>query len=147
MKPQPDRASTQLDITEAHAARGTPAFMAPEQVVGNRPVDGRSDLYAVGCLGYWLVTGQLVFAGRTVMETMVQHLQAKPEPPSRRTELDIPESFDALILACLEKDPDDRPPTADAVAARLNPIETRSTWSPERAQQWWDQHHPAKTQA
>lgn len=147
VKPQPDRASTQLDITEAHAARGTPAFMAPEQVVGNRPVDGRSDLYAVGCLGYWLVTGQLVFAGRTVMETMVQHLQAKPEPPSRRTELDIPESFDALILACLEKDPDDRPPTADAVAARLNPIETRSTWSPERAQQWWDQHHPAKTQA
>jgi len=147
VKPQPDRASTQLEITEAHAARGTPAFMAPEQVVGNRPVDGRSDLYAVGCLGYWLVTGQLVFAGRTVMETMVQHLQAKPEPPSRRTELDIPESFDALILACLEKDPDDRPPTADAVAARLNPIETRSTWSPERAQQWWDQHHPAKTQA
>jgi serine/threonine protein kinase len=140
---QSDRASTQLDITAAQAARGTPAFMAPEQVVGNRPVDGRSDLYAVGCLGYWLVTGQLVFEGRTAMEVMLQHVQTKPEPPSRRTEQDIPESFDALILACLEKDPGDRPPTADAVAARLNPIETRSTWSTERARQWWDLHHPS----
>jgi hypothetical protein len=147
VKPQADSASTQLDITAAHATRGTPAFMAPEQVVGDRPIDGRSDLYAVGCLGYWLVTGQLVFAGRTAMEVMLQHVQAKPEPPSRRTELDIPESFDALILACLEKDPDDRPPTADAVAARLNPIETRSTWSTERARQWWDLYQPAKTHA
>jgi serine/threonine protein kinase len=125
------------------AARYVNVFERKWLESSNRPVDGRSDLYAVGCLGYWLVTGQLVFEGRTAMEVMLQHVQTKPEPPSRRTEQDIPESFDALILACLEKDPGDRPPTADAVAARLNPIETRSTWSTERARQWWDLHHPS----
>jgi eukaryotic-like serine/threonine-protein kinase len=142
VKPQSDRGATQTDITAAHAARGTPAFMSPEQVVGNRPVDGRSDIYAVGCLGYWLVTGELVFTGRTVMETILKHVQTKPEPPSGRTESDIPESFDELILACLEKDPDNRPPTADAVAERLSAIETRAKWSREHAHQWWDLHHP-----
>jgi eukaryotic-like serine/threonine-protein kinase len=144
VKPQYDRSPTQLDITAVHAARGTPAFMSPEQVVGTRPVDGRSDIYAVGCLGYWLVTGQLVFTGRTAMETILKHIQTKPEPPSGRTELDIPEAFDELILACLEKDPDNRPPTADAVAERLNAIETRAQWSRERAHQWWDLHHPTQ---
>jgi serine/threonine-protein kinase len=144
VKPRHDRGSPELSMTAAQAPRGTPAFMAPEQVLGNQAVDGRSDLYAVGCLGYWLVTGQLVFAGRTPMEIIVQHVQAKPEPPSRRTELDIPESFDELILECLEKHPGDRPPTADVVAARLNAIETRSTWSQERAHQWWDLHRPAR---
>ena len=66
---------------------GTPAFMSPEQVLGDRPVDGRSDIYAVGCLAYWLVTGQLVFTGRTVMDTLLQQAQAPPVPPSQRTEL------------------------------------------------------------
>jgi eukaryotic-like serine/threonine-protein kinase len=144
VKPQHDRGSTQLDVTAAHVARGTPAFMSPEQVVGARAVDARSDIYAVGCLGYWLLTGQLVFAGHTAMETILKHVQAKPEPPSQHVESDIPESFDELILACLEKNPDDRPPTTDAVATRLNAIETREEWSQERAHQWWDLHHPAQ---
>ena len=73
-----------------HAVGGTPAFMSPEQVMGDRPIDGRSDIYAVGCLAYWLVTGQLVFTGRTAIETMLQHAQATPVPPSQRTELEIP---------------------------------------------------------
>jgi eukaryotic-like serine/threonine-protein kinase len=144
VKPQHDRGSTQIDVTAAHVARGTPAFMSPEQVVGARVVDARSDIYAVGCLGYWLLTGQLVFAGHTAMETILKHVQAKPEPPSQHVESDIPESFDELILACLEKNPDHRPPTTDAVATRLSAIETREEWSQERAHQWWDLHHPAQ---
>ena len=88
-----------------HVVRGTPAFMSPEQALANRPIDGRSDIYALGCLGYWLVTGELVFAGRTAMETLVHHTQADPAPPSQRTELPIPEAFDRLILDCLPEEP------------------------------------------
>ena len=111
--------------------------------MSDRPLDGRSDIYAVGCLAYWLVTGQLVFTGRTSIETMMQHAQTKPEPPSQRTELPISPVFDEAILACLEKKPEDRPATADALAARLAQLEVKS-WTPERMLTWWDEHHPAK---
>ena len=115
--------------------------MAPEQVLGTEPLDGRTDIYAVGCLGYWLLTGQLVFSGRTPMEMILQHTQTPPAPPSERAEFDIPESLDRLILACLAKNPGDRPPTADALAARLESIRTSAAWTAERARRWWDLHH------
>jgi len=116
--------------------------MAPEQVLGDRPLDGRSDIYAVGCVAYWLVTGRLVFTGRTPMEIMLQHTQAKPVPPSKRTELQLCPAFDELVMACLEKNPDHRPATAEILAASLAKIETRDAWTPERARNWWDLHHP-----
>jgi serine/threonine-protein kinase len=131
-----------LVATADHMIGGTPAFMAPEQVTGDRPLDSRADIYALGCLGYWLTTGQLVFEGRTVMDTLLQHAQAKPVPPSQRSELSIPDDFDRLILGCLEKNPEDRPATADTVAAWLDTIETDAAWDVERARAWWDAHHP-----
>lgn len=140
VKSQRESADTQL--TGEHAIWGTPAFMAPEQVLGSRPVDGRTDLYAVGCLAYWLVTGQLVFAGRTPMEIMMQHTQTPPVPPSARTELEIPPALDRAILGCLEKNPDDRPATADQLAEALASIATRSAWTTERAREWWELHQP-----
>ena len=130
-------------VTGAHAAGGTPAFMSPEQVLGDRPVDGRSDIYALGCVAYWLVTGELVFAGRTAMETMMQHAHEPPVPPSQRTEIEIPDALDQAILACLAKSPDDRPATADALASRLASIEMGARWTDAQALQWWEAHHPA----
>jgi eukaryotic-like serine/threonine-protein kinase len=144
VKSQIDPLGAEASLTLDRAVGGTPSFMPPEQVLGNRPLDGRSDIYAVGCLAYWLVTGQLVFTGRTAMEIMVQHTQAAPVPPSQRTELPLSEAFDRLILACLEKNPDARPPAADALAQQLAALETQSAWTPTRARQWWDVHHPAK---
>ena len=139
-----DTGLTMTGVTTEHVVRGTPAFMSPEQALANRPLDGRSDLYAVGCLAYWLVTGELVFAGRTAMETLLQHTQTDPAPPSQRTELPIPEPLDRLILDCLQKNPDDRPASADVVTARLAAITTSADWTPERARMWWDLHHPGK---
>lgn len=136
------RDDVEATLTGAHAIFGTPAFMAPEQVLGDRPVDGRADLYAVGCVAYWLVTGQLVFTGRTAMETMMQHAQATPVPPSVRTELEIPPALDRTILSCLAKNPDDRPASADRLADALASIESRSSWTAERARVWWELHHP-----
>src|SRR4030095_16675186 len=89
VKSQNDTFGRSVTLTQATSIGGTPAFMPPEQVLGNRPVDSRSDIYAVGCLAYWLVTGNLVFTGRTPMEIMMQHAQAKPVPPSKRTELEV----------------------------------------------------------
>jgi eukaryotic-like serine/threonine-protein kinase len=135
--------ATELNLTREHAVGGTPAFMAPEQVMSDRPLDGRSDIYAVGCLAYWLVTGQLVFTGRTAIEIMMHHAQTVPVPPSARTEVAISKRFDAVVLACLEKSPSARPPTADAVAAELAGI-GMAAWTLEKRLKWWDAHHPAR---
>jgi serine/threonine-protein kinase len=134
--------ATELNLTRDHAVGGTPAFMAPEQVMSDRPLDGRSDIYAVGCLAYWLVTAQLVFTGRTAIEIMMHHAQSAPVPPSQRTELEISRRFDEVVMACLEKNPDARPATADALAARLADIDSE-TWTLDQRRAWWDVHRPA----
>ena len=97
---------------------GTPAYMAPE-MAHDRTVDGRADLYSLGCVAYYLLTGKLVFEGETPLQTILKHLQQAPEPPSRRTERPIPAELETLVLACLAKRPDDRPRSAREVAERL----------------------------
>jgi serine/threonine-protein kinase len=98
---------------------GTPAFMAPEMVHGDR-VDGRADLYAVGCVAYYLLTGQYVFIGETPIQTALFHVQQEPVPPSRRTGNLIPPALEQLVLACLAKRPEDRPQTAGALMTALD---------------------------
>jgi serine/threonine-protein kinase len=132
-----EQSTTELALTGAHAAHGTPAFMAPEQALGNKAVDGRADLYALGCLAYWLVTGKPVFEGSNPIDTIVKHVNAAPYPPSRHAS-DVPPEYDALVLACLNKDPDQRPPSADDVARQLRGVATFRGWTREKAKAWWD---------
>jgi serine/threonine-protein kinase len=122
---------------------GTPAFMSPEQALGDGEVDGRSDIYALGCVAYWLLTGSLVFKGTTPMETIVLHVHREPEPPSRRSTRPIPADLEAIVLTCLAKDPADRPQTADELATRLASVGTADDWTPLRAKEWWEQNRPA----
>ena len=129
-------------LTAEHVVRGTPAFIAPEQALGGRPVDHRADIYGTGCLAYWLLTGQLVFTGDTPMQLLVQHAQAMPEPPSARTELPIPKELDAIVLECLAKDPSERPQTARELARRLKSVPVREEWTRELARAWWETHQP-----
>ena len=126
-------------------AGGTPAFMSPEQAVGDEQVDGRADLYAVGCVAYWLLTGTTVFKGRTPVETMMMHVQKRPDPPSSRVRSAIPRELEVIVLACLEKDPDARPQTADMLAERLATVRLAREWTPTRAREWWDTHRPASS--
>jgi hypothetical protein len=142
VKARHDNPTVDISVTGVHAAGGTPAFMAPEQVLGGPSLDGRADIYAVGCVAYWLLTGELVFTGRTAMETMMQHAHDAPTPPSEHTEIAIPEALDRIILDCLAKDPADRPATADVLASRLAAIRTRGEWTPQDANEWWNMHHP-----
>ena len=130
-------------LTAEHALGGTPAWMAPEQAVGG-PVDGRADLYALGCVGYWLLTGAAVFEGKSAVEVLTRHVRDEPEPPGTRTELAIPPELDAAILSCLAKRPGDRPASADALDAALARVPLATPWTPERATEWWDLHGPGR---
>jgi eukaryotic-like serine/threonine-protein kinase len=128
-------------VTRENEVRGTPAYMAPEQVTG-AGLDGRADIYAVGCLAYWLVTGQPVFTAETPMGILVHHVQTPPTPPSARAEQAIPPAFDDLVLACLAKDPARRPQTARELSARLAGLDGAGAWTQDRARGWWEMHHP-----
>jgi serine/threonine protein kinase len=130
--------------TGGDTVRGTPAFMAPEQALGT-DLDGRADIYATGCLAYWLLTGQFVFTAETSMGLLLQHAQTPPAPPSTRTELPIPPALDDLVLSCLAKDPAKRPQSARDLSLRLAEVEGASAWTQDRARDWWVKHQPAPT--
>ena len=127
--------------TRENAIQGTPAFMAPEQAMGE-PVDWRADIYAAGCVAYWLLTGELVFTAETPMGLLLHHGRTPPVPPSARTSRPIPAALDDLVLACLAKDPADRPQSARELSRRLAALEDASAWTHDRAREWWAAHQP-----
>jgi hypothetical protein len=127
--------------TRENAPPGTPAFMAPEQAMGP-DLDGRADIYATGCVAYWLLTGQFVFTAETPMALVLKHAQTPPPPPSTRTSVPIPAALDDLVLSCLAKEPADRPQSARALSVRLGEIEGADAWTQERAREWWAGHQP-----
>jgi serine/threonine-protein kinase len=128
-----------------HRPSGTPAYMAPELVLGDTNVDRRADVYALGCVAYFLLTGQLVFTADTPMKMMLEHLNATPVAPSARSELPIPAEIDALVMSCLEKDPSRRPQDAESLFELACGCRSCETWSSVRAQAWWQAHLPELT--
>jgi serine/threonine protein kinase len=136
-----DKAIVQETLATAdHTTTGTPAFMAPEMILGNGEIDRRADVYAFGCVAYYLLTGELVFEADTPMKMFLHHVQTPPMPPSQRTELPIPRELDDLVMACLEKDPDRRPQDASEVFRMVRNIRFGQDWDTERAQRWWENH-------
>jgi serine/threonine-protein kinase len=135
-----DLGKVDMQLTAEMTVLGTPGFMAPEQILGSTEIGPKTDLYAVGCLAYWLVTGELVFEGERPHEVLAHHVSTPPLPPSHRTELAVPESLDRVVLACLEKDPERRPSSADALASLLRNVQPLPPWTAERARRWWDTH-------
>jgi serine/threonine-protein kinase len=129
-------------LTTDGLTSGTPAYMAPELATGAPDVDGRADIYGMGCLAYFLITGRMVFESPSMVRMLADHIETQPTPPSQRTELTVPEDLEALILACLEKNPDRRPKSARELAASLRRCAGSSAWTPERAERWWRTHVP-----
>jgi serine/threonine-protein kinase len=122
--------------------QGTPAFMPPEIVLGEKRFDGRADLYSLACTAYWALTTQTVFEAATPAQMLLQHVQARPVPLSERSELLIPRQFEAILMMCLEKDPAKRPASALELDGQLARVRCDAPWTNERAQQWWDAHAP-----
>jgi eukaryotic-like serine/threonine-protein kinase len=128
-------------VTGAGMAAGTPAYMAPEVAMGRPNVDGRADIYALGCVAYFLLTGEPVFSGPTPMATLLAHVQTDPVPPARRTELPIPPRLNDLVMACLSKDPANRPSSAGELDVRLGAsCSPHAPWRKEDAREWWQLH-------
>lgn len=123
---------------------GTPMYLAPEAMRDPASVDGRADLYALGAVAYFLLTGTTVFGGATVMEACRHHLFTKPEPPSQRlrekypdSTATIPADLEAIVLKLLAKDPENRTQSAAELVAELEACEVARTWSNDDARAWW----------
>ena len=133
-----DEGATQL--TASGILTGTPAYMPPERVLGAAAGE-RSDLYSLGCVAYWMLTGQPVFSGEP-MSVMIHHTRTAPAPPSAVSESPIPDHLEQIVLACLEKSPAKRPASALDLWRRLGEVVFKTPWTPERAEEWWRTHLP-----
>jgi hypothetical protein len=131
-------------LTAEHVAIGTPAYMAPESILGSN-VDHRADVYALGCVAYFLLTGERVFSGESQVKLLMQHVHDEPIPPSCRTEQAIPREIDDLVLACLSKDPNRRPRSAEELGRLASGYKSANTWDQQAAKKWWAVHLPQLT--
>ena len=129
-------------LTREDVFAGTPQYLAPETIENGLSSDPRSDLYALGAVAYFLLTGSPVFDGRLV-EVIQSHLQRVPEPPSARLGRRVPAKLERVVLDCLEKDPLRRPESAHALMDRLDACDDVLPWLPEEAERWWRQRKTA----
>jgi eukaryotic-like serine/threonine-protein kinase len=140
VKDQPGLEVTMLSAQ--NLLRGTPAFMAPEVVIGERDIDGRTDLYSLACAAYWALTGQLLFQANTPTQMLLHHVNTRPERPSGVCELPIPRDLEDLLMQCLEKDPKKRPASALDLERQLTCVPCPEPWTVDRARAWWATHAP-----
>ncbi|HMJ16290.1 MAG TPA: serine/threonine-protein kinase [Polyangiaceae bacterium] len=127
-------------LTMANTITGTPLYVAPETLTAPEAVDARADLYALGAVGYWLLTGTHVFDGKSIVEVCAHHLHTVPEPPSARLGAAVAADLENLLLACLSKRPEDRPASAHALRERLLACAVAGNWTNARAAEWWAAH-------
>ncbi len=142
VKIESDDGDEDTQLTQEGMTAGSPAFMAPEVVTGKTNVDGRADLYSLGCVGYWLLTGQYVFPRKRTMAMALDHVTTTPQPPSQRSHLSIPPELDRIILKCLEKKPEDRFGSAMELAQALSIEVASNGWGRSQAERWWKSHYP-----
>ena len=140
---QPADAATRL--TSGPFTLGTPAYMAPETILGDGDVDRRVDVYAVGCVAYFLLTGERVFDAASPMKLLMQHVQVDPRPPSDRSRQRISRDVDDFVMACLNKNPARRPASAEELIHMACACRTDDAWDQRSAKAWWEENLPRLT--
>ncbi|MFB3778170.1 MAG: serine/threonine-protein kinase [Bryobacteraceae bacterium] len=130
------------DLTLDGSAAGTPAYMAPEIALGEKNIDGRADLYGLGCVAYFLLTGSPVFEEKTPTAAALAHVQKTPVPPSQRSEMPIAPALEEIVLRCLAKKPEDRPRSAQELGRLLDASTGTPKWTREDAADWWQTYLP-----
>ncbi|MEI9952843.1 MAG: serine/threonine-protein kinase [Pseudomonadota bacterium] len=135
-----DGGGSEVSLTMANTITGTPLYLAPETLISPESVDARADLYALGAVGYWLLTGTHLFNGNTIVEVCAHHLHTTPEAPSIRLGASVSADFESLLLACLAKRPEDRPASAHVLLDRLRACSRAGLWTNARAAHWWAAH-------
>jgi serine/threonine-protein kinase len=123
-------------LTQEGAITGSPLFMSPEQAIGDDHVDGRSDIYSLGAVMYYMLTGQPPFAYENPFKAMVAHASEAVVPP-RQVNVDVPEALEEVVMRCLEKDPEHRFQDVTTLQRALREIELAEPWSSELAAKWW----------
>ena len=129
-------------LTAAGIVAGTAEYISPEMARGDSQVDSRADLYALGCVAYWMLTGKLVFEGATAMDILIEHVKTRPTPPSERGAQPIPPALEEIVLACLQKDPENRPQSAREIDRMLASVPLPNAWTDEHSERWWREHPP-----
>jgi len=127
----------QSTVTVAPGLTGTPLYMSPEAIEQRWTVDARSDLYALGAVGYFLLTGRPVFEGDTIVDICMRHVDTLPTPPSERAHRAIAPELEAIILRCLAKSPADRPQSAKELRRELEAAKVPDNWTDDDAAAWW----------
>ena len=135
----PDAGPDGERLTQEGAIAGTPAYMSPEQASGRQDLDARSDIYSVGCLAYFLLTGQSPFAGRSAVQMLAAHLYEPPVPLTARCP-EVPEELQAIVLRCLAKDPAERFASAENLESALADCPMVGSWTEAEAACWWRSH-------
>ncbi|HSO30956.1 MAG TPA: serine/threonine-protein kinase [Labilithrix sp.] len=136
----PGEATPEPALTMANSITGTPLYIAPETVTAPETVDARTDLYALGAVGYWLLTGTHVFGGSSILEVCAHHLHSVPDAPSARLGSPVAADLEGVLLACLAKRPEDRPASAHVLRERLRSCAAAGLWTNARAAKWWAAH-------
>jgi hypothetical protein len=127
-------------VTKSGILFGTPRYLAPEMVYGMGNIDARADIYCLGGVAYWMLTGQPPFTARSSMEVVIDHVKTRPRPPSQVSELAISGALDEIVLKCLEKKPEDRFQSALELERALIALSFEEPWVRERAEDWWRLH-------
>lgn len=131
----------EVKLTGTNTITGTPQYMAPESIVEPDSADARTDLYALGAVAYYLLAGRDVFDGTSLVQICGKHLHEIPKPFSAWG-VEVPADLEALVLACLEKEPGDRPQSAAELQRRLDACKVEP-WSSDDAESWWREHKAA----
>jgi serine/threonine protein kinase len=125
---------------------GTPLYFAPEAIASPDQVEARSDLYSLGAVGYFLVTGEPLFEAKTIMALCAHHLHTPPMPPSDRTGRAVDPGLEAILMQCLAKTPDERPASAVVLEQALAVCAAAKDWTSEDARRWWAAHDIARAE-
>ena len=132
------------ELTKTGVLFGTPRYIAPETVYGTEKADHRSDLYNLGGVVYWMLTGQPPFPAENSVDLLIDHVKTVPRAPSELTEVPIPPELDALVMRLLEKDPGERFQSAGEAQAALDAIPFLTAWTQAKARAWWELHAPSE---
>jgi eukaryotic-like serine/threonine-protein kinase len=128
-------------LTKPQRISGTLLYLAPERLKAPDSVDARTDIYSLGAVAYFLLTGKHHLSGGTDVDLLDRILREEPQPPSQATDQPIPPELDALVLACLSKEMDERPADTAVVVAALDAIGDLEPWTEADAARWWRAHH------
>lgn len=139
------KGESDLTASNLNAVVGSPLYMSPEAILTPDRIDARADIYGLGCVMYFLITGAPPFSGQTVVEVCAHHLHTPPEPPSLR--VSVPADLERVVLACLAKEPAARPASAREIAEALTRCADAEGWGEAAAEAWWAAHPALPTRS